>query len=166
MTYASRHGSTAEVAEAIATVLGEQGHRTDLRAARGVAGLGAYDAVVLGGALYMGRLHADARHFLVRHRDELARMPVAVFAMGPTDLEERHVAEARGELDRALHHVPEVRPLAVTVFGGVIDPAALHFPLNRMKPADARDWDAIRGWAAGLAAGLRDAGVAGHHAGS
>ena len=37
--------------------------------------------------------------------------------------------------------------MSVAIFGGVIDPAKLHFPLNRIEAADARDWDAIRSWA-------------------
>jgi menaquinone-dependent protoporphyrinogen oxidase len=34
-----------------------------VRPAHEVAGAGGYDAVVLGGALYMGRWHADAKRF-------------------------------------------------------------------------------------------------------
>ncbi len=33
-----------------------------------IAGLDGYESVVLGNTLYTGRLHADARRFLSRHR--------------------------------------------------------------------------------------------------
>jgi hypothetical protein len=36
-------------------------------------------------------------------------------------------------------------------FGGVVDPARLRFPFNRLSAADTRDWDAIESWEAELA---------------
>ena len=51
--------------------------------------------------------------------------------------------------------MPELEPVATAVFGGVFDPSQLRFPFNRMPAADARDWDAIRAWADGLATVLR-----------
>jgi menaquinone-dependent protoporphyrinogen oxidase len=51
------------------------------------------------------------------------------------------------QLDKALQKTPAVEPRAIAVFGGVIDPAKLRFPLNRMPASDARDWDAIEAWA-------------------
>ena len=113
------------------------GRRADLRT---------FDAVVLGGALYTGRWHRDARRFLRRHRRILQTMPVAVFGMGPST-DERVMRSSLAQLERALGRVSDVSPVAVTVFGGVIDPARLRFPFNRMPPSDARDGDAIDGWA-------------------
>ena len=147
VAYATRAGSTHEVAERIGTELRTEGLDVDVRAAGEVDGLDGYDGVVLGGALYMGRLHRDARRFLRRHRKRLGRLPVAVFAMGPLTLEEDDLAGARRQLDAALARVPEVEPLEVAIFGGVIDPARLRFPLNKMRASDARDWDAIDAWA-------------------
>jgi hypothetical protein len=54
----------------------------------------------------------------------------------------------------ALAKIPEVEPRSVTVFGGVVDPAKLRFPLSRLPASDARDWDAIDDWAGGLARAL------------
>ncbi|MEA2177126.1 MAG: menaquinone-dependent protoporphyrinogen oxidase [Solirubrobacteraceae bacterium] len=154
VAYATKHGSTWEVAEAIATSLRKQGLAADVQRAHDAANPERYDAVILGGALYMGRWHRDARHFLERHRRLLGAIPVAVFAMGPATTEEKAVASSREQLDRALAGVPEVRPVSVAIFGGVIDPATLRFPLNRMAPSDARDWDAIRAWAGEVAGHL------------
>ena len=72
VVHASAHGSTREVAEAVASTLRERGLDVDVRPARDLPGLDGYDAVVLGAALYMGRLHADARRFLKRRHGELA----------------------------------------------------------------------------------------------
>jgi menaquinone-dependent protoporphyrinogen oxidase len=147
VTYASKHGSTREVAESIAETFRREGLCVDVHEAAVVEDVASYDCVLLGGALYMGRLHPDARRFLRRHRAVLAARPLAVFAMGPQTLSEHDVAGARRQLDRALAAVPEVHPLAIAVFGGVVDPGQLRFPFNRMPASDARDWNAIETWA-------------------
>jgi menaquinone-dependent protoporphyrinogen oxidase len=147
VTYGTKHGSTREVAEAIAATLRNAGSDVALEPAGAVRDVTPYDAVVLGGSLYAGRWHPDARHLLSRHREELARRPVAVFALGPKTLADDEVAQSRLQLTKALSDVPEVRPAATAVFGGVVDPKRLHFPFNHMPASDARDWDAIRDWA-------------------
>jgi menaquinone-dependent protoporphyrinogen oxidase len=146
VAYATKHESTEEVARAVANRLQVLGHRAELRPAAEVDTVSGYDGVVLGGALYAGRWHRDARRFLSRHRDALAALPLAVFAMGPLTLEEGAVAGSRKQLDRALAKEPRLEPVAVAVFGGVIDREKLRFPFNHMEDADARDWDGIRYW--------------------
>ena len=154
VAYASKHGTTREVAESIAQTLGERGLSVEIEEARGVGDITGYDAVVVGGGLYMGKWHADARRLLKRHRRELAGKRVALFGMGPDSLEESKVAESRKQLDRALAATPEVEPIAVTIFGGALEPESWRFPFNRLPAFDARNWDAIRGWAKDLAAKL------------
>jgi menaquinone-dependent protoporphyrinogen oxidase len=147
VTYATKKGSTKEVAEAVALRLGGHGIVVELQPAADVTDLDGYDGVVLGGAIYMGRLHADARTFLKRFRDQLAQMPVAVFAMGPLKMEPKDVTGSRTQLDHALGKTPEITPVAVTIFGGVVVPDKLRFPFSKMPATDARDWEAIRDWA-------------------
>jgi len=147
IAYATKHESTREVAEAVAERLRVHGLDIELRAARDVRVLDDYGAVVLGGALYMGRWHDEARGFLKRHRVKLAGMPVAVFGLGPRTMSETDVEGSRKQLEHALARVPEVEPVATAIFGGVVDPAKLSFPFNRMAAIDARDWTAIEAWA-------------------
>jgi menaquinone-dependent protoporphyrinogen oxidase len=151
VSYATKHGSTQEVAEAIAETLDASGLNVDVLPARRVTDIGPYDAVVLGGALYMGRWHRDALRLLRRHADALGRRPLALFAMGPMSLEPGELESARRQLERSLHSVPHLSPVSTAVFGGVVDPSELRFPLNRMPATDARDWDAITAWAQELA---------------
>jgi menaquinone-dependent protoporphyrinogen oxidase len=154
VAYASKHGTTREVAESIARTLEELGLAVEIEAADRVHDVAPYDGVVVGGGLYTGKWHADARHLLKRHRRELAGMRLAVFGMGPDSLEDSKVAESRKQLDRALAATPELEPIAVTIFGGALRPENWRFPLNRLPAFDARDWDAIRDWAGEVATKL------------
>lgn len=154
VAYGTKKGSTREVAESVAGTLREHGLNVDVQAASTVRDVAGYDGVVLGGAIYMGRWHSDARQLLERHRAALAALPVAVFGMGPKTLAEEDVEESRTQLAAALARVPEVEPVSLAIFGGVVDPAKLRFPFSRMPASDARDWDAIRAWAEDVAAAL------------
>jgi menaquinone-dependent protoporphyrinogen oxidase len=148
IAYASKHGSTEEVARSIARTIRHAGHHVDVRDARLVTNLDRFDGVVLGGSLYMGRWNAHARDFLRKHRAALEALPLAVFALGPLSMDEP--SGSQKELARALARA-HVEPDAVEIFGGVIDPAKLRFPFNRMVATDQRDWDAIERWAKELA---------------
>ena len=158
VAYASKHGSTAEIAEAIASGLREDGVAADCAAVEDVGGLGAYDAVVLGSAVYMKRWQGDARHFLRRHAKELAELPFWIFSSGPTG----DPAEDDAAWQEPKRTVAKAEKLGVrdhVVFGGRISPES-----GRMAKAmadntpeeyrDRRDWDEIRAWASGIAADL------------
>jgi menaquinone-dependent protoporphyrinogen oxidase len=163
VAYATKHGTTEEVARAIADTLVASGRTVDVQRADRVGELSEYRAVVLGAALYMGRWHGDAHRFLRRHRRELESKPLAVFALGPTDETEKSWAGARAQLEHALAKSP-VEPVAVELFGGAIVPETFRFPFNRIPAADVRDWDAIRAWAEALPAFLALAGAGAHTA--
>jgi menaquinone-dependent protoporphyrinogen oxidase len=154
--YATRFGSTKEVAKAVAETLREAGMAEDLQPAREVRSLEGYGAVVLGAPLYMFRWHKDARRFLSRHRKELAERPVAIFALGPVKdpHDEEEWRNSRAQLDKELANYSWLAPEAIEVFGGRYDPDQFRFPIKQlagMEPAsDIRDWTAIRAWAGDL----------------
>jgi menaquinone-dependent protoporphyrinogen oxidase len=154
VTYASKHGSTGEVADAVAGRLREHGLEVELLPVTSVEHVERFDAIVLGAALYMGRLHPDARHFLRGHRVELADKLVGVFALGPLTLSEHDVDGAWRQLEACLAKVPELQPVETAIFGGVVRPTELRFPFNRMAASDARDWAAIQTWTDTVAAAL------------
>ena len=156
IAYATRYGSTQEVAEAIAATLREAGFTVDLQLLREVRSPDRYGAIVMGAALYMFRWHKDALNFLSRHRKSLQERPVAVFALGPTHepLDEQEWRDSRAQLDKELVKYPWFKPVALEMFGGKYDPQSLRFPINMLagkEPAsDIRDWTAIRAWAGSL----------------
>jgi menaquinone-dependent protoporphyrinogen oxidase len=142
VAYATKHGSTGQVAEEIAGTVRECGVGVELNRARDVRGtVAGHGVVVLGAPLYSGRWHRDAHRFLRRHRKELATVPVAVFAMGPRTDTVDAWHRSYDQLARALRKHRWLRPVAVVVFGGVDPPSHVH------PRRDLRDWRDIRRWA-------------------
>ena len=145
IAYATRHGSTQEVAEAVAAAFGARGLPAVLAPAKKIKDLTDYRLVVLGAPLYSGKWHRDAHGFLKRNRKALSTMPVAVFALGPRSPEaEGNWPRCREQMDRGLAKHSWLNPVSQELFGGV-DP-----PRSKKERRDQRDWDAIRAWASGL----------------
>jgi menaquinone-dependent protoporphyrinogen oxidase len=166
VAYGTRHGSTAEIAEAIAERLGAAGLDVDLRRARDVRSLAAYRAVVLGSAVYTARWRRDAARLLRRHRRDLAQRDVWLFSSGPVG-KQADQDEARAErwtkpkLVRRL--AAEIGARDHVVFGGRVSEDTGGFMYRNMARTtppelrDRRDWDAIANWARGIAAAVADA---------
>jgi len=160
--YATRYGSTQQVAETVATTLSEAGLEVELKLIRQVRTLQGYRGIVLGAPLFMFHWHKDALQFLSRHREALMQRPVAIFAGGPfTTGDEEEWQSSREQLDQELAKFSWLTPVAVEVVGGRYDPAKVHFPLSlflkQIPDSDLRDWTAIRAWASNLAAKLQPA---------
>lgn len=170
VAYASRHGSTAEIAERIADRLCDAGHSAEAVSVDEVGEVEKYDVFVIGSAAYMFHWLKGATKFVKRHRAVLGARPVWLFSSGPvgTDLVDdkgRDIFEAsRPKEFDALG--PSIRPRGEKVFFGALDPdappsgAAERF-MNLMPAAksslpsgDFRDWDAIDAWASEIAAAL------------
>lgn len=162
VAYATRSGSTQEVAETIAAELNKLGLATEIQPMRKVRTLDGYSAVVLGAPIYLGRLHKDARRFLAQHSATLKAKPVALFALGPINNTEEDWRNVRTQFQQILAQLPWLKPIAAELFGGKFDPTALRFPdslltlfpaspIRNMPASDIRDWTAIRAWANSLA---------------
>lgn len=158
VAYASKHGSTTEIAEAIADQIRQSGHEVDCTAAGSVGAVDGYDAIVLGSAVYIKRWRGDAKHFLRKHSKALATMPFWVFSSGPTGDPEDDDPEWL-EPKRIMRKAEQLGVRDHVVFGGRVPPEG-GFAAKSMRegiPAefqDRRDWDAIRAWARGVAAAL------------
>ena len=155
LTYASRYGSTQEVAEKIADTLREDGFRVDIQAMQDVRQLDSYDAVLLGAAIYNARWHPEAHVFLSKYQETLKQHWVAIFALGPLSTSEAAMRRSRFQLDKELEKYTWLNPVAVEMFVGKSDPAKMGvFERMFTKASDHRDWKAIRAWAKSLATQL------------
>jgi menaquinone-dependent protoporphyrinogen oxidase len=168
VAYATRYGSTQEVAEAVAATLREGGLEVAIQPMEKVRTLEEYSAVVLGAPLYMGRWHKDALDFLSRQQEALRKRPVAIFALGPLHDDEVEWQGSRATLENELAKFAWLTPIALEMFGGKYDPLRLGFshrllaalpasPLHGLPASDIRDWTTIRAWASNLAAKLQPA---------
>ena len=149
VAYGTTNGSTAEIAEAIAEVLRKDGLTVEALPARSVPSAAPYDAVVVGGGLYAGRWHKDARRFVRRHRKALAERPLWFFSSGPLDpsATERDIPPVPG-VKKAMARL-DVREHIT--FGGCLQEGAKGWVARMIvrngKGGDFRDFDRIRAWA-------------------
>ena len=154
VTYASRKGSTKEIAEAIAKELRATGRDVDTMEIASIHSVSGYHAVVIGGPVYMGRVVGDVKKFVGRYRDDLSKIPVAAFTVGLAPVSGE--AEAQ-KIVAALHDsVAPLQPVAETAFAGKLDPEKLSFFQRWITKkvnspvGDFRNWDAIAQWARAL----------------
>lgn len=159
VAYATKNGSTHEIAGKIAGTLRDSGLAVDLQLVRDVRRLDGYAAVVLGAPLYMFHWHKDAHQFLARHQTAFeGGLPVAIFAGGPIgDADEKAWQEIRRRFDQELAQYAWLKPVALEIVGGKFDPSHIPFPYNlipamrQMPASDLRDWKAIEAFALNLA---------------
>ncbi|MFE2064288.1 flavodoxin domain-containing protein [Streptomyces sp. NPDC059467] len=157
VTYGTKNGSTAHIAESIADALREKGLTVETMRAASVPFVDRYDAVVVGGGLYAGRWHKDARTFVRRHRADLARLPVWFFSSGPLDTSasERDIPPVRG-VRRAMQ---DLHARGHATFGGCLADDADGWLARRMvrsgNGGDFRDFEAVEAWASGIAGELK-----------
>jgi len=163
VTAASKHGSTEEIAEAIANVLTKGGNDAEVIPPEEVESLEEYEALVLGSAVYAGQWLEPAMDLVDRVAEVFTGRPVWLFSSGPVG-EPRKPAEDPIDLEELLaitgardHHV----------FPGKLVKKNLSFPERaitvalRVQEGDFRDWDEIEGWASRIADELEGAAVAG-----
>jgi len=169
VTYASRAGSTAEVAQAIGKTLAENGLQVEVLPMQSATDLSAYEAVVAGSAIRAAKWLPEAAQFIRNHRAELTSKPFAMFTVCITlamKNSEQYRAGVAGWVApvRAL-----VSPLSEGLFAGRLDFSKLPMNFDTLKlrltvavgifpKDDRRDWEAIREWARDLAGKLKAAG--------
>jgi len=84
VAYASKYGSTAEIADVIGDELQKRHYEVDVKSVDDVDSLAGYDGFVIGSALYAGGWMKPAAEFLLSNQDSLAGHPVWLFSSGPT----------------------------------------------------------------------------------
>src|SRR4030042_1357710 len=160
VAYATRAGSTAEVADAIGKKLAQKGAMVDVKHLKNVQTLNGYQAVVLGSAIRRGAVLPEVMDFIKTYKEELRKLPVACFivCMILRENTEENRKKAASYLDplRA-----EVALLYTGMFAGKLDYSKLNFVdafvvehIIGTPEGDLRDWQKINNWAENLSSKL------------
>ena len=158
VTAASRHGSTHEIAAAIAAGLVRRGVDAEARRVEELRSLDGYDAFVIGSAVYIGRWLEPARRLVEEHADRLAAAPSWLFSSGP--LGPPHALKPEGDPVDVAGVVEATAAAGHRVFAGRLDRKLLGFAEKavvsavRAPEGDFRDWEAIDGYAAEITSQL------------
>ncbi len=163
VAFATKHGATAEIAAKISEVLEQEGLSAEVLPVERVSDLDAYDAVVLGSAVYVGKWREEAAEFLEDREKELAERPVWLFSSGPTG-EGNPVELMRGwRFPEAQQPIADrIQPRDIAFFHGELDTDKLGLGEKlivkgvKAPIGDFRDWEAITAWAEKIAAALKE----------
>lgn len=164
VAYASDHGGTAGIANAVGDAIREAGLQTDVKPVADVSSLDGYDAVILGSAVYMLRWRHAAKRFGRKFAAALRDRQVWLFSSGPLDnsAEERELTPPRA----AAKISARVHARGHTWFGGVLDPDAGGMAgtmarnlVTEGKALDYRDFDHVNVWSRAIAAELLGSSV-------
>lgn len=163
VAYATKYGATAEIAERIGQVLRQAGFHTDVLPVDQVGDLAAYQAVVLGSAVYVGQWRKEAANFLEVNEKMLAERSVWLFSSGPTGKGDPVQLVKGWRFPGSLQPIADrIRPRDIALFHGMLDMNKLSLAEKLMVKGikapvgDFRDWDAITSWASGIAAALKE----------
>ena len=161
VAYASQHGATREIAEAVARVLTRRGEGASVQPAGDVLSLEPYHAVILGSALYEGDWLLDATDFARRFVDQLEDLPVWLFSSGVAGEAPVETMRDWKEHPKLLNTlITHIHPRGTVLFGGRFDPKHLsvgdwwRYPSMRGLKGDFRDWQQIEAWAESIADAL------------
>jgi menaquinone-dependent protoporphyrinogen oxidase len=158
VTYASRYGSTKEIAERIAKILEREGIATTVLAAQDVRSIATFEAVVIGSAVYGGVWLPEAKDFIERFQKELAAKEVWVFSSGPATHDDPvKILGGWHSPENLKESLAAIRPQATALFSGKIDATKLsaqdYLVSNSLRgtSGDYRNWPVIEGWAEEIA---------------
>ena len=160
VAYGTKHGATAEIADTVADELRQTGHMVECLRADQVQSVEAYDAAVIGSAVYMKRWRPEARRLLKRQAKALANRPFWIFSSGPFGAEPD---PAWSEPAKTVRRAEQLGVRGHVVFGGRLPLEPDNFVERAMvkecppESRDLRDWDAIRDWTREVGAQLRSA---------
>jgi len=158
VAYASKYGSTAEIARRIARVLKGDGHKVQLLDTGNVDQIDKFDAVVLGSAVYAGQWRKSAVELILSHESSLSGIPIWLFSSGPTgEGDPQEIMNGWNFPDSLQAAASRIQPRDKAFFHGVLDSDQLSLPEKLIVKGlgaplgDFRDWEHIEAWAEAIA---------------
>lgn len=171
VTFASRSGSTAGIAEAIGKTLRNKGLTVDVLPMSEVDNIPTYQAIVIGSAIRQEKWLPEAMEFIRNHQVDLTQMPVATFlvCMALATKNPTRYASGLQSAKSWMHPTRElIQPVSEGYFAGALNLGKIkelrfRIVLSALVMAglfpkgDHRDWNAIEKWAEGLPTQLLNA---------
>lgn len=168
VAYASQFGTTGEVAKVIGETLCQSGAEVETKWVKDVKSLNAFDAVIIGSAIQYDRWMPEAAEFVKVNQQRLSQLPVAYFftCLTLSKRTEKTERQAIAYADKLIALVPQVKPVSVGRFAGVLNYSKMSLLFRLMlgfislitgvQEGDYRDWGAIRSWAKDMHVALSD----------
>lgn len=153
IAYGTKYGSTAEAARRLKNELGEQTDLFDITKGQ-IPSLGAYDTVIIGGAIYMGRIQKKLQSFLNVSTEQLLQKKIGLYLCAAS-------RDEKALHEELVHAFPEQlyqHALVKDVLGYAINFEKMHFfdrlIMSKIKgdkiSISAFDQDKIRAFADAL----------------
>lgn len=153
IAYATRAGSTREVADYLADLSRKHGREAVVKSVAEIRDVRPYSGVIVGSAVRMGNILPEAVNMVKRVQGQLAHTPTAYFAVCLSVKED--MPEEQGKVRESLSQLSEIHPpVSTALFAGKVDYSTLSWFLRMVlskgekaiPEGDWRDWEAIRKW--------------------
>jgi menaquinone-dependent protoporphyrinogen oxidase len=151
VAYATRCGSTAEIAEALGKDLQLRGYKPEIAPVGKISDVSAYQAVLLGSAVREGDWLSEAQGFVRHHQREIQNLPNAFFTVHMMNVGDDEKSR-KGRLAYLNPIRKLVQPDTEAFFAGRMDLNRLSFGERLLckalgsKTEDLRNWPVIHAW--------------------
>lgn len=159
VAYASKSGTTVDVAQAIGKSLGAKGAAVDVLPIKSIKSLDGYRAFVVGSGIRMGSWLPEAVDFVKKNQAQLNQAPVVFFTVHMLNRDDSETSrQGRAAYTAPVRQV--VNPKAEAFFAGRMDFSKLSFlesmisKAMKAKEEDLRDWSKIRAWGESMSTAL------------
>ncbi len=154
IAYASRAGSTAEIARVVGEEFTSAGWAAEVMPVQTVEDLTPYQAVVIGSAARFNKILPETVHFVKYFKNELQPLPVACFVSCLTMFKD--TPKTREETLKYLDPLRKIKePVRYALWGGAMFPekipGAWGIVMKKSERGDYRDWETIRLWSREMA---------------
>jgi menaquinone-dependent protoporphyrinogen oxidase len=170
IVYASKNGSTKEIAEKIGQTITDAGVSVDVMPVNDVGDTTPYKAIVIGSAIYIGLWRKEAVKFVLDNEAALSKKPLWIFSSGDTGTD----PDQTGFIDngvlpkKLIEPAARIKPRDIVVFKGYVNMDKVDFisrsiirKIHAKEESntdqgigDYRDWDNITAWAKTIAASI------------
>lgn len=153
VAYATRAGSTPQVAETIGQTLSARGAKVSVKPVTSVTDLAGYDAVIIGSAIRIGAWLPEAVEFVKANQATLSKISTAYFVVSAFMRDD--TPEVRQKVSAYLDPVRQIlEQKSIGLFAGKMDYGMLSLldrfivtNVAKVPEGDWRNWNKIRAWA-------------------